>query len=52
MPLLDIKGLSVDFSTARGSFRAVDNVDFAINSGDVLAVVGESGSGKSVAMLA
>ena len=52
MPLLDIRGLSVDFTTARGPFRAVDHVDFTIDPGDVLAVVGESGSGKSVAMLA
>ena len=51
-PLLDIKGLSVDFATSRGDFRAVDHVDFGIEPGDVLAVVGESGSGKSVAMLA
>ena len=52
MSLLDIRGLSVDFATSRGAFRAVDRVDFAIDAGDVLAVVGESGSGKSVAMLA
>ncbi len=52
MALLDIRALSVDFATARGAFRAVDAVDFAIDPGDVLAVVGESGSGKSVAMLA
>ena len=52
MPLLDIKGLCVDFATSRGPFRAVDQVDFVIEPRDVLAVVGESGSGKSVAMLA
>ena len=52
MPLLDIKGLSVEFTTSRGAFRAVDHVDFAVDPGDVVAVVGESGSGKSVAMLA
>jgi len=52
LSLLDIRGLSVDFATSRGPFRAVDQVDFAIDPGDVLAVVGESGSGKSVAMLA
>ncbi len=51
-PLLDIRGLSVDFATSRGAFRAVDAVDFAVDPGDVLAIVGESGSGKSVAMLA
>ena len=52
MALLEIRGLSVDFATSRGAFRAVDSVDFNVDPGDVLAVVGESGSGKSVAMLA
>ena len=52
MALLNIRGLSVDFATSRGAFRAVDNVDFDVDPGDVLAIVGESGSGKSVAMLA
>ena len=52
MALLDVRGLTVEFATARGAFRAVDTCDFAIDPGDVLAIVGESGSGKSVAMLA
>lgn len=52
MALLEISGLSVDFATMRGSFRAVDDVSLSAEPGDVLAIVGESGSGKSVAMLA
>ena len=52
MPLLEISGLSVDFATAHGAFRAVDDVSLAVEAGDVQAIVGESGSGKSVAMLA
>ncbi|MEZ5925926.1 MAG: ABC transporter ATP-binding protein [Hyphomicrobiaceae bacterium] len=52
MPLLDVKNLTVEFATAGGAFRAVDQCDFAIDAGEVLAIVGESGSGKSVAMLA
>jgi len=52
MPLLEISGLSVDFTTAHGAFRAVDDVSLAVEAGDVQAIVGESGSGKSVAMLA
>ncbi|MEZ5773579.1 MAG: ABC transporter ATP-binding protein [Hyphomicrobiaceae bacterium] len=52
MALLEIRGLSVDFATARGAFRAVDDCDFTVDTGERLAIVGESGSGKSVAMLA
>ncbi len=52
MPLLDIKNLSVDFKTASGAFRAVDNVTMSVDTREVLAIVGESGSGKSVSMLA
>src|SRR6266542_3201441 len=52
MALLEIVGLSVDFATANGAFRAVDQVSLSVEAGDVQAIVGESGSGKSVAMLA
>jgi dipeptide transport system ATP-binding protein len=52
MALLEIEGLTVDFATAHGSFRAVDGVSLTVDSGEVVAIVGESGSGKSVAMLA
>jgi dipeptide transport system ATP-binding protein len=52
MPLLEIRNLSVEFATARGTFRAVDGVDVVVDAGDILCVVGESGSGKSVSMLA
>lgn len=52
MPLLQIRNLTVEFTTSDGPFRAVDRVDVTVNEGDKLAIVGESGSGKSVAMLA
>ena len=52
MALLEVDNLSVDFATAHGKFRAVDNVSLKADGGEVLAIVGESGSGKSVAMLA
>jgi dipeptide transport system ATP-binding protein len=52
MSLLEINNLTVEFATAHGAFRAVDQVSLTIDKGEVLAIVGESGSGKSVAMLA
>ncbi|NLS19453.1 ABC transporter ATP-binding protein [Rhizobium sp. P40RR-XXII] len=47
-PLLQVKNLTVDFPLRTGTFRAVDNLSFAIEPGKTLCVVGESGSGKSV----
>src|SRR3954468_24155588 len=52
MPLLDIRNLSVEFSTRAGTFRAVDGIDLMVDEGEVLGIVGESGSGKSVTSLA
>ena len=50
--LLEIRNLAVEFTTARGVFRAVDGLDLTLDSGAIVGIVGESGSGKSVAMLA
>ena len=52
MTLVEIKNLSVEFQTARGPLRAVDQLDLTIDEREVVGVVGESGSGKSVTMLA
>jgi len=52
MSALEIRNLTVEFSTSRGLFRAVDRLDMTLDPGEILCVVGESGSGKSVSMLA
>ena len=46
--ILEISNLSINFATRDGSFKAVDNISFNIESNKTMALVGESGSGKSV----
>lgn len=47
-PLLDVRELTVDFATRRGTVRAVHSVNLQVAKGETVGIVGESGSGKSV----
>jgi peptide/nickel transport system ATP-binding protein len=48
MALLDVQSLVVEFPSRRGTLRALDEISFSIEPGEVLGVVGESGAGKSL----
>jgi oligopeptide/dipeptide ABC transporter ATP-binding protein len=46
--LLEVKNLKTYFFTRKGVVKAVDDISFALEPGEVLGIVGESGAGKSI----
>ncbi|PTW57614.1 peptide/nickel transport system ATP-binding protein [Breoghania corrubedonensis] len=48
MDIVEVEDLTIEFETAEGRSRAVDQVSFTIPQNRTVALVGESGSGKSV----
>jgi peptide/nickel transport system ATP-binding protein len=46
--VLKVSGLTTHFETKAGIAKAVNDVSFSVEQGQILALVGESGSGKSV----
>ena len=51
-PVLDIRGLSVDYRTPRGRLRALRDVNLTVPRGKIVGLVGESGCGKSTLIAA
>jgi peptide/nickel transport system ATP-binding protein len=46
-PLLDIRGLCVEYLTPKGAVRAAEDVWLSIAPGEIVGLAGESGCGKS-----
>ena len=49
--LLEVNHLQTVFQTRDHLVRAVDDMTFVLDEGEIVSIVGESGSGKSVSML-
>jgi oligopeptide/dipeptide ABC transporter ATP-binding protein len=50
-PVLVVRDLVTEVTTAQGQIRLVDGVSFVVDAGKTLAIVGESGCGKSITAL-
>ena len=46
-PILEIRDLSVEFATSRGTVKALRHIDLTVPAGRIVGVVGESGCGKT-----
>ncbi len=49
--LLEVKNLQTHFHITRGSVKAVDDINFQLDHGEIMGLVGESGCGKSITLL-
>ena len=47
-PILEVENLKTYFFTKEGVVKAVDDISFHINPGEIVGLVGESGSGKTI----
>jgi putative ABC transport system ATP-binding protein/lipoprotein-releasing system ATP-binding protein len=45
--VIEVKGLSKTYAIDGQAFKAVDNVSFTVNRGEMVSIIGHSGSGKT-----
>ncbi|MFC6672577.1 ABC transporter ATP-binding protein [Marinobacterium aestuariivivens] len=50
MTHLELSGVSIDFPTPKGAFRALDRVNLKIDKGEFISLIGHSGCGKSTVL--
>lgn len=44
---IEIKNVTVNFKTAKGSFSAIKDISLSVKKGEIVALIGHSGCGKS-----
>lgn len=45
--VLELKNISMNFCNKEGELEVLDNINFSVNEGEIVALVGPSGSGKT-----
>ena len=51
-PLLEVENMTIRLPSDNGPITIVDDIDFAVEPGEIFGVAGESGSGKTMTTLA
>jgi peptide/nickel transport system ATP-binding protein len=51
MALLEVRNLKLEFKTARGPLKALNDITFDVRNREIFGLVGETGSGKTVSGL-
>jgi oligopeptide/dipeptide ABC transporter ATP-binding protein len=49
--LLEVRNLKTQYNTIAGTVKAVDDISYYVDEGEIIGLVGESGCGKSVSQL-